>query len=239
MPTPPIGSDLSRRSVRHHAVRVSTPLTVVPRTRPVERPEPGTVRGGTWAGKLLALGVVAVGVGAALFIDHAVQDQTPYARATAATPLPRPTDAHQALTDVLRFAPSGTGSSGLVVSAGVPIRTALAQATGLSANLPATRLDPHVLRIAGGAYDVTLRVPVQVAALARQGLITSIGSDVRAGELRVSYDGRVVYALRINPATHVAVFRFQLGASGQTLMSLNWNAMALITQTDSSDTLGF
>jgi len=86
---------------------------------------------------------------------------------------------------------------------------------------------------------VTLHVPVQVAALERQGLITSIGSNVRAGELRVSYDGRVVYALKVSPATHVAIFRFQLGASGQTLLSLNWNAMALITQTDSSDTLGF
>jgi hypothetical protein len=43
----------------------------------------------------------------------------------------------------------------------------------------------------------------------------------------------------MNPRTRDAVFRFALAGSGQRLTSLNWNAMALITQTDASDTLGF
>lgn len=196
-------------------------------------------------GKLIALGIAVVGVGAALFIAHGAADQSPYAQTGPSRVMPKPRSLSEAIADVMNFAPSGTGSSGLIVTPGVPVRAALEQATGpaeaLARNGPAAVAYAHAtaVRLKNGTYDVSFTVPVQVGYLESHGYVAGPGTDVAAGDLRVSYDGRVVYAIRMNPKTYRAVFRFALSATGQTLTSLNFNAMALITQTDSSDTLGF
>lgn len=200
---------------------------------------------GRMYGKGIAIGIAVVGVGAALFVAHGAAHQSPFARTAPARIMPKPRSPAQAVLDVMDFAPSGTGSTGLIVTPGVPMRAALGQATGAANSLvqtgPAAAAYTHAtaLRLKNGTYDVSFTVPVHLTALEHHGYVTGPGSDPGAGEIRVSYDGRAVYAIRMNPKTHRAEFRFALSANGQSLTSLNWNAMALITQTDSSDTLGF
>ena len=196
-------------------------------------------------GKVVALGIVIVGVGAALFIVHNVRSQTPFAQTTPIQAMPKPASKASAIRDVLDFVPRGTGSSGLVVTAGVSIEKALEQATGPDAALKTTGpaalsyIHARAVRLTSGTYVVSFSVPVHVRTLEKVGAVAGPGTDLRVGDLRVSYDGRAVYAIRMNPRTRDAVFRFALAGSGQRLTSLNWNAMALITQTDASDTLGF
>lgn len=241
MPTPTTNPGPAAARTRGHARLTALPPGGPRRTDPPSGAEMASRQYGKW----IALAIAVVGVGAALFIAHGATDQSPYAQTGPSRVMPKPHTPAEAIADVMNFAPTGTGSSGLIVTPGVPMRAALVQATGpvpaLARTGPAAVSYTHAtaVRLKGGTYDVSFTVPVQVRYLESHGYVAGPGNDVTAGDLRVSYDGRAVYAVRMNPRTHVAVFRFALAANGQTLTSLNWNAMALITQTDSSDTLGF
>lgn len=214
---------------------------------PPNRTRAGSDRGptGRTVSRAVALAVAIVGVGGALFVAHGVKGQTPYTQTGPARIMPRPVNARIALRDVLHFAPSGTGSTGLIILPGATMLAALQQATGPAKALatagPAAFAYTHakVVRLKSGAYNVSLIVPVQLGYLQHQGYLVGPGTDLQRGDLRVSLDGREVYAIDMNPKTHRATFAFQLSPNGQTLTSLNWNAMALVTQTDESDSLGF
>jgi hypothetical protein len=114
------------------------------------------------------------------------------------------------------------------------IAQALRQADGYraGARLPAT----FTVRRDGARWLVTVRLPVDVRYLEQVGEI-SVGavpgaSDLRSGNLAVSTN-EAIYGVDMNPRTHVAVYRFLLGRRGGAVWALNWNALGIISQSDS------
>jgi hypothetical protein len=87
-----------------------------------------------------------------------------------------------------------------------------------------------------GRWRVTVAVPVNVAYLRRIGAIT-VGhlpgaSDLAHGQLEVSGTNHV-YAVTMDPKTDTAVFEFELSRDDAFLWPRNWNAVGIVSQTDS------
>jgi hypothetical protein len=185
--------------------------------------------GGRAFGAYVVAGIVLVSALGAAAVWRDARTTSPVMSVPAAVALPRPTTAAVARRDTLAFVPSG---------ANVSVADAVAAATGTTARGLAARA--RVAPLAGGGWAVTLTVPVNERALLRSGRIftgpSQGASDLRRGLLQVTA-GQIQYVVRTGPATGQAVFAFRLARSGRTLSAVNWNANAVLSQTEVGDDL--
>jgi hypothetical protein len=123
-------------------------------------------------------------------------------------------------------------------SASEPLGRAMANATGV----PEGQLgrDASVAAAPGG-YLVRFRIPVAVRRLKAEGELVPSGlpggSNLKTGDLEVNaYDGKV-YDLSMNPRTGRATFLFRLSRDGRHLWALNANALTVVGQSGSFNSL--
>jgi len=113
------------------------------------------------------------------------------------------------------------------------ILTATGQRLGAGGHFPG---QVRVSAGPSGRWQVAVAVPVNLAYLEHIGAITTGplpgASDLKTGQLEVSGTNHV-YAVTMNPKTHVAVFRFQISRDDAFLWPRNWNAVGVVSQTDS------
>ena len=191
-------------------------------------------------GRWLVVMVVAAGlVGAALVVANANQ-ASPIAEAAAFTPH-GPLTAAAAPRALLALRPATVQGTNVADAVGMPLEQAMLLATG-NDTAPGGGFPGRITvrpDTSGRGYLVTVVLPVRVATLERDGEI-SLGwlpgfSNLKTGLLSVNVKSGQVYGIRMNPGTHEAVFVFDLARSGRNVVSLNWNANAVLEQTDGSD----
>ncbi|MBX5466781.1 MAG: hypothetical protein K6U14_04705 [Firmicutes bacterium] len=140
----------------------------------------------------------------------------------------RPVTAATAAAALLAFRPASDTDT---------VQAAILTATGQHLG-PDGRFPGRIQVAAGpdGRFTVTVTVPVNVAYLRRIGAITTGrlpgASDLATGRLEVSGTEHV-FAVDMNPKTHLAVFRFELSRDDAFLWPRNWNAVGVISQNDS------
>jgi hypothetical protein len=196
---------------------------------------PAPRRVGRW---VVAL-VVLVGAVGAWLVHLGAGQASPYLMASAANPAAPPRTSREAAERVLAFVPAAVNSTGVGQSVGRPVGKAILLATG---NPPSAI---HVLvvraRHQAGGWWVQVTAPVDVQRLAASGEIHTGffpgASDPARGRLNVHLADGTVFGIRFSPQSGRATFQFLLSTRGQSLESLNWNASAVLAQTDASDTL--
>ena len=94
----------------------------------------------------------------------------------------------------------------------------------------------HVTRSSQNRFLVLVVMTVQVQRLLKAGRI-SLGSlpgasNLTTGQLAVSSNS-AVYGVKMNPASHGAVFSFFLAVNGNTVWATDWNALGAVSQSAS------
>jgi hypothetical protein len=190
----------------------------------------------------LVVVLLAVGLAAAFLVLRGANRASPVAVANVFEPH-GPLTAATAGPALLAVRPATVEGTNVADTVGIPLEQAMLQATG-------NRLGPHgrfpgrvtvVPDASRRGYLVTVVLTVDVEHLLKTGDIV-VGwwpgsSNLKNGLLNVTVKAGQVYGIRMNPRTHVAVFRFDIARSGQNVASLNWNANAVLEQTDGSDAL--
>lgn len=118
-------------------------------------------------------------------------------------------------------------------SLGTAMCTATGQPTCRLAHFPG---QVHVTRSSQNRFLVSVVMTVQVHRLLKAGEI-ALGSlpgasSLTTGQLAVSSNS-AIYGVKMNPASHRAVFSFFLAANGSTVWATDWNALGAVSQSAS------
>jgi hypothetical protein len=210
--------------------------------RSVEPSQPTAALPPKRVSRWLVVVLLAVGLVAGLMVLHSANRASPVTVATVFEPH-GPLTAATAGAALLALRPATVEGTNVADMVGIPLEQAMLEATGNQV-APGGRFPGRVTvapDASGRGYLVTVVLPVNVPHLLRAGDIT-VGwwpgsSNMKTGLLNVTVKAGQVYGIRMNPRTHVAVFRFDIARSGQNVASLNWNANAVLEQTDGSDAL--
>jgi hypothetical protein len=122
------------------------------------------------------------------------------------------------------------------------IAQALANAAGYPTGGTPTLPVRYVVRPTAGGYRVTVSLKVNVRQLIRTGAIATGtqlpgASDPATGDLEVNaYDGHE-YDISDNPRTDVSQFIFRISGSGKKLWAVNANAIAVMGQNESFNSM--
>lgn len=200
----------------------------------------GPAGGGTPGrrGRWIVAALLVLGLAGGALVLHNAYASSPLAAASNLDPR-GPLTAASAPGALLRLRPGSVEGTNIATAVGIPLGRAILEATGNGAGTSfAGRMTVRADRTHTG-FVVTVVLPVRIGVLERRGEIRGGwlpgSSNVKTGVLSVTTPSGRVYGIRMNPKTHDATFVFDLARSDRNVASLNWNANAVIAQTDGSD----